>query len=340
MGDGDVENDPNKSEKSMKSELFRIVHPSRSTGVFAGLMFWMPWMCAPLWMLLPVCGCAVTKAMQQPIKRDLGVLREGTDRAEVIAKLGAPLTSEKVLHGVVEVFELPHSATAISNSTTGFDSAAAFLSFGLWKPQSRQPLIPSQRGDGFESKVEVTYNEEQKIASVRFLEKTEPHSKFASYPKPHPIQSDKAAAQKAREKYAFQTQHDSSSPSATVMELTPPNNWHSSSEVLSRDPETESSRPLGESRVASLPPAQALESKTQPREPIESPIPDEDSADKQSVPPNGTGSFFRKLVSPFSKKTQANDRPSQSAASSILQSTLPSGDPLEDNSFGQSAVGN
>ena len=199
-------------------------------------------------------------------------------------------------------------------------------------------MIPSQRGDGFESKVEVTYNEEQKIASVRFLEKSEPRPEFASYPKPHPIQSNKSASQKAREQYSFQTQHDSSSPSATAM--TPLSRSQSSSEVLSRDPGTESSRPLGESRVASLPPAQELVSKTQSRVPIESPVPDEDSADRQSVPPNGTGSFFRRLVSPFSEKTQANDRPSQSAASSILESTLPNSDPLEDHSFGQSAVGN
>lgn len=51
-----------------------------------------------------LAGCSVFMAVEQPKKRDLDVLTAGTERSEIIAELGMPVTSRLVGFNRVDLF--------------------------------------------------------------------------------------------------------------------------------------------------------------------------------------------------------------------------------------------
>src|SRR5574337_264380 len=111
-------------------------------------------------------SCSVIMAANQPGRKDLAVLTEGTPRPHVAAALGKPAWSGKNEQGFdVEIFQFVqgYSGSARAARTT-WHLAADVFSIGLW----------DQIGTSIESKYSgtrmnavVTYDEQQTIRSVR-----------------------------------------------------------------------------------------------------------------------------------------------------------------------------
>ena len=111
-------------------------------------------------------SCSVIMAANQPGRKDLAVLTEGTLQPHVAAALGKPAWSGKNEQGFdVEVFQFVqgYSGSARAARTT-WHLAADVFSMGLW----------DQIGSSIESKYSgtrmnavVTYDEQQKVKSVR-----------------------------------------------------------------------------------------------------------------------------------------------------------------------------
>lgn len=111
-------------------------------------------------------SCSVIMAANQPGRKDLAVLTEGTPRSHVAAALGKPAWSGKNEQGLdVEVFQFVqgYSGGARAARTT-WHLAADVFSMGLW----------DQIGTSIESKhsgtrmnAVITYDAQQQIKSVR-----------------------------------------------------------------------------------------------------------------------------------------------------------------------------
>lgn len=107
-------------------------------------------------------GCAAVKAARQPDKKNLGVLHEGTPRAQVIAELGAPTYTKPKPDGTVEdVFSFKQGYSKGVKMTRAFGHAAADVATGgLWEVVG----IPAEIwADGTDVQVLVTYDQDERI---------------------------------------------------------------------------------------------------------------------------------------------------------------------------------
>jgi outer membrane protein assembly factor BamE (lipoprotein component of BamABCDE complex) len=107
-------------------------------------------------------GCAAVKAARQPDKKNLGVLHEGTPRAQVIAELGAPTYTKPKPDGTVEdVFSFKQGYSKGVKMTRAFGHAAADVATGgLWEVVG----IPAEIwADGTEVQVLVTYDQDERV---------------------------------------------------------------------------------------------------------------------------------------------------------------------------------
>jgi hypothetical protein len=107
-------------------------------------------------------GCAAVKAARQPDKKNLGVLHEGTPRAQVIAELGAPTYTKPKPDGTVEdVFSFKQGYSKGVKMTRAFGHAAADVATGgLWEVVG----IPAEIwADGTEVQVLVTYDQDEHV---------------------------------------------------------------------------------------------------------------------------------------------------------------------------------
>ncbi len=79
-------------------------------------------------------GCAVYMATNQPTKKNLAVLRPGTERDLVIAELGAPVNSEVVEEGKKEIYTFVQGYGKFAKAGRAlFHGTADVFTIGLWE---------------------------------------------------------------------------------------------------------------------------------------------------------------------------------------------------------------
>jgi hypothetical protein len=114
-------------------------------------------------------GCSVFMAAQQPPKKNLGVLKEGTPRNLLLAEFGQPASSELRKGKKVDVFSFTQGycrGTKVGRAV--FHAAADVFTLGLWE------IIGTPTEAAFSGRTmafEVTYDASDKVASVATLQK-------------------------------------------------------------------------------------------------------------------------------------------------------------------------
>lgn len=79
-------------------------------------------------------GCAVYMATNQPTKKNLAVLKPGTERDLVIAELGAPVNSESVQEGEKEIYTFIQGYSKLAKASRAlFHGTADVFTIGLWE---------------------------------------------------------------------------------------------------------------------------------------------------------------------------------------------------------------
>ncbi|HET6881221.1 MAG TPA: hypothetical protein VFI31_13760 [Pirellulales bacterium] len=142
-------------------------------------------------------GCAAVKASRQPDKKNLGVLHEGTPRAQVIAELGAPTYTKPRPDGTVEdVFSFKQGYTkGVKMGRAFVHGAADVATGGLWEVVG----IPTEIwADGTDVQVLVTYDQDERVRYRRVFKgqqafKDGPRT-LASRSKASKVASDRADA--------------------------------------------------------------------------------------------------------------------------------------------------
>lgn len=118
--------------------------------------------CAAIISMVGLSGCAAVKASRQPDKKNLGVLHEGTPRAQVIAELGAPTYTKPRPDGTIEdVFSFKQGYTKSVKMGRAFVHGAADVATGgLWEVVG----VPAEIwADGTEVQVLVTYDQDERV---------------------------------------------------------------------------------------------------------------------------------------------------------------------------------
>lgn len=118
--------------------------------------------CAAIVSTAGLSGCAAVKAARQPDKKNLGVLHEGTARAQVIAELGAPTYTKPRPDGTIEdVFSFKQGYTkGVKMGRAFVHGAADVATGGLWEVIG----IPTEIwADGTEVQVLVTYDQDERV---------------------------------------------------------------------------------------------------------------------------------------------------------------------------------
>ena len=112
-------------------------------------------------------GCAVYMAAKQPEKKDLSVLKEGTPRGQVVMELGSPMHTEDGPDGRVDYYKFVQGYHArVKAGRAVFHGVADFFTLGLWEIAGT-PI--EGIADGTEVKLEVHYDEHQRVRLVKAL---------------------------------------------------------------------------------------------------------------------------------------------------------------------------
>ncbi len=127
-------------------------------------------------------GCAVYMAANQPDKRDVSVLQEGTYRGKVLAELGQPVSTETRDGQRVDVFNFVQGySDGAKVGRAALHAAADVFTLGLWEVVGT-PI--EAVADGSEVQVEVFYDAEDNVKEVKALkgeEKLKPQETTAEW---------------------------------------------------------------------------------------------------------------------------------------------------------------
>lgn len=112
-------------------------------------------------------GCAVIMAVKQPDKKDLTVLKKGTQRGLVISELGDPISSEQQENKTIELYKFVQGYNKVTKAGRALvHGAADVFTLGIWEAVG----TPAEAiFDGSEMLVQVTYDEKSKISHVELL---------------------------------------------------------------------------------------------------------------------------------------------------------------------------
>lgn len=114
-----------------------------------------------------ISGCAVYMAANQPDKRDVSVLQEGTYRGKVLAELGQPVSTETRDGQRVDVFNFVQGySDGAKVGRAALHAAADVFTLGLWEVVGT-PI--EAVADGSEVQVEVFYDAEDNVEEVKAL---------------------------------------------------------------------------------------------------------------------------------------------------------------------------
>jgi hypothetical protein len=117
-------------------------------------------------------GCSVVMATRQPSKKNLEVLRPGTDRDRVIAEIGVPVSSEKIDGGKKEIYTFIQGySSGVKASRAIFHGVADVFSFGIWEAVGT-PIEGAF--DGKKISVRVIYDLDDKVKETTTLSVSDP----------------------------------------------------------------------------------------------------------------------------------------------------------------------
>ena len=116
-------------------------------------------------------GCSVYMAANQPGKKDLSILKEGTTRGHIIAELGPPIHTEEQFGGRMDIYKFVQGYDgAVKAGRALFHGTADLFTLGLWEIVG----TPVEGfADGAEVKVEVYYDSSDKVRSVNAISGSE-----------------------------------------------------------------------------------------------------------------------------------------------------------------------
>ena len=119
-------------------------------------------LCALLMFAMP--ACSVFMAANQPPKKDLSILTAGTPRADVIERLGQPLSSRLVGSRRVDLYSIIQGYSKEARAARAFGHGVADIATsGLWEIAGTSA---ETHFDGKKISFEVTYNAEDRIERV------------------------------------------------------------------------------------------------------------------------------------------------------------------------------
>jgi outer membrane protein assembly factor BamE (lipoprotein component of BamABCDE complex) len=124
--------------------------------------------------VLLLSSCAVYMATNQPPKRNLAVLKPGTDRDVVIAELGAPVMSEKTDVGRKDIYTFVQGYSKLTKAGRAlFHGTADLFTIGLWEAVG----TPVEGAfDGKRISVRVLFDDHEKVISSTTLSVEDPKS--------------------------------------------------------------------------------------------------------------------------------------------------------------------
>lgn len=131
---------------------------------------------------LLLSSCSVYMATNQPPKRNLAVLRPGTDRDLVIAELGAPVTTEKTSDGSKDIYTFVQGYSKLNKAGRAlFHGTADLFTIGLWEAVG----TPVEGAfDGKRISVRVTFDPEGKVKETKTLSVENPGAAQANVASP------------------------------------------------------------------------------------------------------------------------------------------------------------
>ncbi len=120
-------------------------------------------------------GCSVFMAAKQETKKDLSVLEVGTDRSYLIGEFGAPEWSGEKDGKKVDIYKFVQGySKGAKVGRAFFHGTADIFSLGLWEVIG----TPTEMiADGKELKIEVTYDANNFVEDVRYLEASKKNNK-------------------------------------------------------------------------------------------------------------------------------------------------------------------
>ncbi len=116
---------------------------------------------------LPVSGCSVFMAAQQPSAKNVALFTVGTTRDELLAEFGPPVVSEKIDGKRIDMFVFVQGYNkATKAGRVIFHTAADVLTLGLWEIIGTPTELYF---DGREMAFHVSYDEHDRIDTVNVL---------------------------------------------------------------------------------------------------------------------------------------------------------------------------
>jgi outer membrane protein assembly factor BamE (lipoprotein component of BamABCDE complex) len=122
--------------------------------------------------LLPVLavvfsGCAAITALKQPSKKNLQVLNPGTQRENVIAYLGAPISSEKENGETIDIYKFRQGYSGGNKATRAFVHLTLdVFTFFIWELIGWPTEVVM---DGEDKTVKVTFDQDKRVKDFMYL---------------------------------------------------------------------------------------------------------------------------------------------------------------------------
>ncbi len=118
-------------------------------------------------------ACSVHRAASQPSKKDLSVLKEGTERDLVIAEFGTPISTEMTDKGRKEIYSFIQGYSKGAKAGRAFfHGAADVFTLGLWEVVGT-PVEGSFNGK--KMTVRVFFDDEDRISAAEILSVANPN---------------------------------------------------------------------------------------------------------------------------------------------------------------------
>jgi hypothetical protein len=136
-------------------------------------LFNLPLVVAAAFFAVSLTGCSVVMAVKQPTKKNLEVLKPGTERDLVIAELGKPVLTEDIPGGgKKDVFTFVQGYTKGAKASRAvFHGVADLFTAGLWEAVGT-PIEASF--DGKKITVRVIYGPAELVKESTVLSITDP----------------------------------------------------------------------------------------------------------------------------------------------------------------------
>ncbi len=112
-----------------------------------------------IWMFIIFSACSVSRALNQPEKKNMSVLTIGTHRDVVLAELGQPVASGSTENGSYDIFSFVQGYDKGNKVSRAFiHGVLDVASFGLWEIAAN-PI--EGIASGKKTRIKITYQEEK-----------------------------------------------------------------------------------------------------------------------------------------------------------------------------------